>query len=173
MSLMMTSMKYWIDIFGKMVLSITGVICIVFIGILVALAHWPTNKTTPILQTTFPSAFPWNKKLHFESSFIEMLKVSALYEITSKINNTQISPKFSWWRHQMETFSAFLAICAGNSPHKGQWRGALMFSLICVWINGGVNNREAGDLRRYRAHYDVSVMVHVTAAQIATDLIEW
>ena len=32
-----------------------------------------------------------------------------------------------------------------NSPHKGQWRGALMFSLICAWINGWVNNREAGD----------------------------
>ena len=45
-----------------------------------------------------------------------------------------------------------------NSPHKGQWRGALMFSLICVWINGWVNNREAGDLRCYRAHYDVTVM---------------
>ena len=45
-----------------------------------------------------------------------------------------------------------------NSPHKGQWRGALMFSLICVWINGWVNNREAGDLRRYCAHYDVIVM---------------
>ena len=47
-----------------------------------------------------------------------------------------------------------------NSPHKGQWRGALVFSLICVWINGWVNTREAGDLRRYRAHYDVSVMAH-------------
>ena len=45
-----------------------------------------------------------------------------------------------------------------NFPHKGQWRGALMFSLICVWINGWVNNRAAGDLRRYRAHYDVIVM---------------
>ena len=45
-----------------------------------------------------------------------------------------------------------------NFPHKGQWRGALMFSLICVWINRWVNNREAGDLRRYRAHYDVMVM---------------
>ena len=40
-----------------------------------------------------------------------------------------------------------------NSPHKGQWRGALMFSLICVWINCWVNNCESGDLRRYRAHY--------------------
>ena len=45
-----------------------------------------------------------------------------------------------------------------NSPHKGQWRGALMFSLICVWINCWVNNREAGVLRRYRVHYDVIVM---------------
>ena len=44
-----------------------------------------------------------------------------------------------------------------NSPNKGQWRGALMFCLICVWINGWVNRHEAGDLRRYRAHYDVSV----------------
>ena len=35
---------------------------------------------------------------------------------------------------------------------------SLMFSLTCVWINGWVNNREAGDLRRYRAYYDVIVM---------------
>ena len=45
-----------------------------------------------------------------------------------------------------------------NSPHKGQWRGALRFSLICVWINDSVNNGEAGDLRLYHAHYDVTVM---------------
>ena len=42
-----------------------------------------------------------------------------------------------------------------NSPHKDQCRGALIFSYICAWINGWVNNREAGDLRRLRAHYDV------------------
>ena len=64
------------------------------------------------------------------------------------------------WKH----ISASLAFVWGihrssvNSPHKGQWRRALMFSLICVWINGWVNNREAGDLIRYRAHYDVSAM---------------
>ena len=45
-----------------------------------------------------------------------------------------------------------------NFPHKGQWRGALMFSLICAWINDWVNTREAGDSRRRRAHYDVIVM---------------
>ena len=47
-----------------------------------------------------------------------------------------------------------------NSLHKGQWRRALMFSLICVSINDWVNNHEAGDLRRYHAHYDVTVMLH-------------
>ena len=45
-----------------------------------------------------------------------------------------------------------------NFPHKGQWRGALMFSLIRAWLNGWVNNRQAGYLRRHRAHYDVTVM---------------
>ena len=47
-----------------------------------------------------------------------------------------------------------------NSPHKGQWRGALMFSFICAWINGWVNNRKAGDFRRHRGHYDVTVIPH-------------
>ena len=46
-----------------------------------------------------------------------------------------------------------------NSPHKGQWRGALMFSLIYARIDGWVNNREAGDLRRHHAHHDVTVMI--------------
>ena len=46
-----------------------------------------------------------------------------------------------------------------NSPHKGQWRGALVFSLIYAWTNGWVNNWCAGDLRRYRAHCDVCLCV--------------
>ena len=65
----------------------------------------------------------------------------------------------------METFSALLAICAGNSPvpgefpaQIGQCRGALMFSLISTRINGWVNNGDAADLRRRRARYDVTVM---------------
>ena len=45
-----------------------------------------------------------------------------------------------------------------SSPHKGQWRRAFKFSLICSWINGWVNNGEAGKLRRHRARYDVIVM---------------
>ena len=46
-----------------------------------------------------------------------------------------------------------------NSPHKGQWRGALMFLRSAPWINGWVNNRGAGDLRRHRAHYDVTLIM--------------
>ena len=65
------------------------------------------------------------------------------------------------WKH----FPRYWPVVRGShrspviSPHKGQWRGALMFSLICAWINGWVNNRETGDLRRHRAHYDVIVML--------------
>ena len=47
-----------------------------------------------------------------------------------------------------------------DSPHKGQWRGALVFSLICACTNGWVNNRDASYLRRHRAHYDVTVMIY-------------
>ena len=72
----------------------------------------------------------------------------------------------AWWRHQMETFFGVTGHLCGEftgprwipRTKASQWRGALTFSLIWVWIKGWVNNREAGDLRRYRAHYDVIVM---------------
>ena len=82
-------------------------------------------------------------------------------------------PRIPWWRHQMETFSALLALCAGtspvpvNSPHKCQWRRALMFSFICASMSDWVNNREAGDLRRHCGHYDVSVMVEAFSSKVA------
>ena len=76
---------------------------------------------------------------------------NTVYKMLVSLLRPRCDKGTAWWRHQMETFSALLAICAGNSPvnspHKGQWRGALMFSLISAWINGWVNNREAGDLR--------------------------
>ena len=75
--------------------------------------------------------------------------------------------QITWWRHQMETFSASLAIGAGNSPVTGEFPAHTKASdaeLWCFlwsapWINGWVNIREAGDLRRHRAHYDVIVML--------------
>ena len=69
-----------------------------------------------------------------------------------------------WLRHQMDTFSALLVICAGNSAVTGEFSAQRPVTrsfdviLICACINGWVNNRKAGDLRCYRAHYDVIVM---------------
>ena len=65
------------------------------------------------------------------------------------------------WKHFPRYWSFVRGIHRSpvNSPHKGQWRGALMFTLICARINDWVNNGEAGDLRRNRAHYDVIIMI--------------
>ena len=38
------------------------------------------------------------------------------YVIEARVEHQQ-----SWWRHQMEPFSALLAICAGNSPVTGEF----------------------------------------------------
>ena len=48
---------------------------------------------------------------------------------------------------------------------RNWWRGALMFSLICTGINDWLSNREAGDLRRHRAHYDVTVMATINSIE--------
>ena len=76
----------------------------------------------------------------------------------------------SWWGHdhddviKWKQFLRYWPFVRGiqrspvNSPHKGQWRGALMSSLICARIYSWVNNREAGDLRRHPTHCDVIVM---------------
>ena len=58
-----------------------------------------------------------------------------------------------------------------NSPYKSRWRWALMFFFfIYPWINGRVNNREAGDQRRYPAHYDVIVMINCVVTTIFSAL---
>ena len=64
------------------------------------------------------------------------------------------------WKHFLRSWPFVREIhrLPVNSPHKGQWREDLMFSFICAWINGWVNNPKAGDLRRHHAHYDVTVM---------------
>ena len=64
----------------------------------------------------------------------------------------------------METSFALVALCTGNSPVTGEFPSqrpvtqSLDVSLICAWTNDSVNNRDAGDLRLHRAHYNVIVM---------------
>ena len=68
----------------------------------------------------------------------------------------------------METFFALLAICAGNSPISGEFLAQRQLTRsFDVFFDLRLNKRlskyrEAGDLRRYRAHYDVSVMWNVS-----------
>ena len=100
---------------------------------------WHCELFNPEWQDTFPS----NKR-----------------QSNTKINYYPVHDGVIKWKHFPRYWSFVRGIprSPGNSPHKGQWRGALMFSLISAWINGWVNNREAGDSRRHRAHYDVIVM---------------
>ena len=85
-----------------------------------------------------------------------LIRLSKYQRITSEIS---VRDDVIKWKHFPRYWPLVRRIHRSvNPPHKGQWRGALMFSLICAWINRWVNNREAGDLRRHRAHYDVTVM---------------
>ena len=106
-------------------------------------------KTFPYYQNYLDSSLWWNfyHWLHWKSSCWQL----------------PVHPmaKISWLHLQMELFPRYWPFVQGihrspvNSPHKGQWHGALMFSLICAWINSWVHNREAGGLRCHRANYDV------------------
>ena len=120
---------------------------------------WATGEAVPDYQLVWPRRHPWFNwcvtAYPSNDAGVNLRRSKHANRGALQVRGHQIS----WWRHQMETFSALLALCAGNiPPHKGQWRGALMFTLVCARINGWVNNREAGDLRRNRALYDVSLM---------------
>ena len=82
----------------------------------------------------------------------------------------------SWWRHQMETFSALLAICAGNSPAPGEFhaqrpvtRSFDVFSDLRPNKRWG-NNREPDDLGRHQAHCDVIVMSNIPTPSMQHDV---
>ena len=82
-------------------------------------------------------------------------------------SNTFSWTKFSWWRHQMETFSALLTLCeglvvtpvTGGFPSQRPVTRGYDVSLICAWTNGWANNRNAGYLRHHCAFYAVTVML--------------
>ena len=86
--------------------------------------------------------------------------MSNIWKIDHKVDYMQSHDDVIKWKHFPGYWPFVRRIHRSpvNSPHKGQWRGALMFSLICARIYGWVNNGEAGDLRRHRAHYVVTVM---------------
>ena len=139
--------------------------------------HFRTHGSWPLYMN----------KLFFITHRIRMLTLRACNKgnLTNNNADCSVAPKGQCWKsHKMATcfirhsrilFHVMTSSngnmfrvtgrCAGNSPVTGEfpsqkpWRGILVFSLIRSWINGWVNNREAGDLSRHRAHYDVIVMM--------------
>ena len=97
---------------------------------------------------------------HFLQVFYRAMTINATAYIAT--NNTM--QKWPWWRHQIEIFFALLALCEGNPPVTGGFPSqrpvtrSLFLYLVCTRTNGLANNRDAGDLRRHRAHYDIIVM---------------
>ena len=75
---------------------------------------------------------------------------------------SKLLQSYAWWRQQMETFPRYCPFVRVihrspvNFPHKYQWREALTIVFICTWSIDLVNNRDAGDLRRHLAHYEVT-----------------
>ena len=71
----------------------------------------------------------------------------------------------TWWGHQMETFSALLALCEGNSPVTGEFPSKRPVTRsFGVFIDLRLNKRLSKQsrsryLRRHPAHYDVTVMI--------------
>ena len=91
-----------------------------------------------------------------------------MHDLWRRSQTVQLQSSFYSYRHddviKWNHFPRYWPFARGihrspvNSPHKGQWRGALVFPLISAWINDWANNREASDLRRPMGHYNVSVM---------------
>ena len=96
-------------------------------------------------------------------TILASLMTLGLIPAAEKRGNTEQNWALAWWHDHMKTFPRYWLFVRGihrspvDSPHKGQWRGALMLYLICAWTNGWTNNRDADDLRRHRAYYDVTV----------------
>ena len=118
----------------------------------------------------------WFKKMHLKMSYGEWRPVCLGLNVWNPFVSTtniwtgttrktmRVYGPLTWWRHQMETFSALVAFSAGNSPVTGEFPAqrpltrSFDVTLICTWTDSWANNADAGDWRRYRAHYDVIVM---------------
>ena len=119
-------------------------------------------------EGSLPNSFGWELILFIKTQFYGGALTSHFLEEHSSI--TSMFPVFMMTSSNGNMFrvTGFCAgnspVTAGNSPVPGEFPShrpvtwSFDVSLICAWTNGSVNNQDAGDLRRHRAHYDVAVM---------------
>ena len=107
-------------------------------------------------------------------NYYEMIVIRIMMIMTTIIAIVLAHDNVIQWKHFPRYWPVVWGIHPStvNSPHKGQWRGALLFSLICTWIHGWVNNHAAGDLIRHCTHHDVIVMdfPHWTAVEVGDSM---
>ena len=125
----------------------------------ILLVKWTMNKfscnSKRYIKYLHENNCNWKGQLENVGHFAQELRTASLLHATSYRKIMMTSSNRNIIRvtgHLCTEFAGY------RFPHKGQWRRTLMFSLICARINGWASNREAGDLRGYRAHYDVTVI---------------
>ena len=134
----------------------------------------------PLMQPLHEQQLHWSQEL---STWVVICNVfvglstewfdlnrSGVYPSTEAIVSLTYHDDVIKWKHFPPYWPFVRAIPRSpvNSLQKGQWRGALMFSLIWVWTNSWANNGDADDLRHHRAHYDVIAMRKWATAQHST-----
>ena len=99
------------------------------------------------------------------------------YSVLKSVLTHLLLLRISWWRHQMETFSALLAICAGNSPVPGEFPTQRPVTRsFDVFFDLRPNKRLSKQwwgwwfLRRNRDHYDVIVMIFAPVNRVSIGL---
>ena len=111
-------------------------------------------------KSTLVQVMAWHSRLimiRITLSF-SVVTIALLPFLTVATRNNIYDGVIKWKHFPLNCLCVGNSQITVNSPHKGQWRGALMFSLICTRTNVWVNNRDAGDLRLHWAHYDITVM---------------
>ena len=119
--------------------------------------HWPSAKSVwNFIRLGLFASWAENFRLKFNQYYNNcMVHDRGRFVLHGKYHSCRF---LAWWRHQMKTFPHYWPLVPDEFPAKGQWRGALMFSLI-LRLNKRLSKQSwDGDLRRHRAHYNAIVM---------------
>ena len=116
--------------------------------------NWPRVKKTPVIRSFVVSFVVGLNKTMINRVAGDLRRLN-LCQCYVTLMGLSVTKECDWWDLSgtgMKHFPRYRALFKVNprppvdSPHKGQWRGALAFSLIFSWTNSWANSRDAGDL---------------------------